>query len=272
MSYNDYNDRSEYGRGGGGGGGYGRDEYSDNRRDNYGGGRQEYGGGRQEYGGGRDDGYDNRGGDYGSGRRNDNYESRGGRQEHGGGDRYNDTRYDDTPQNRYSHQDDDYSSAVSHAQKHDDDSDKNSSFFSQAASFLNQNKDRVSSNSDIDEEQAVKAHKSLFGGGGDSNQQHDSQSVGAGSAIEALKMFTQGGGGSGLGGGGDEKSKLIGMAMAQASKAWDQQGGNASGDKQSAINSAAEMALKMYMKNQGGSGLGGTGGPSGLLSLASKFL
>lgn len=48
-----------------------------------------------------------------------------------------------------------------------------------------------------------------------------------------------------------------------------------SGDKQSAINNAAEMAMKMYMKSQGG-GIGGTGGPgggaSGLLSLASKFL
>lgn len=30
------------------------------------------------------------------------------------------------------------------------------------------------------------------------------------------------------------------------------------------------MALKMYMK--GGGGLGGSGGPSGLLGLASKFL
>ncbi|KAJ9210641.1 hypothetical protein DTO166G4_7784 [Paecilomyces variotii] len=252
MSYNDYNDRSEYGRGGGNGG-YGRDEYSDNRRDDgygnrggdYDGGRQEYGGGRQEYGGGR--------------------------QEYGGGDRsegrYNDTRYDDTPQNRYSSHNDDYSGAVSHAQRHDDDSDQNSSFFSQAASFLSQNKDRFSSNTDIDEEQAVKAHKSLYGGSGDSDQQHSSQSVGAGAAIEALKKFTQG-----SSGGGDDKSQLIGLAMAQASKLWDQQGGNASGDKQSAINSAAEMALKMYLKNQGGSGLGGTGGPSGLLSLASKFL
>ncbi|GAD94252.1 hypothetical protein AFUA_8G05650 [Paecilomyces variotii No. 5] len=256
MSYrDDYNDRSEYGRGGGGGG-YGRDEYSDNNR------RDDYGSRGGDYGGGRE------GGNYGSSR-NDEYESRGG----SGGDRYNDTRYDDTPHNRYSSQDDDYSGAVSHAQRHDDDSDKNSSFFSQAVSFLNQNKDRVSSNSDIDEEQAVKAHKSLFGGGGDSNQQHDSQSVGAGAAVQALKTFTQGGsGGSGLGGGGDEKSQLIGMAMAQASKLWDQQGGNASGDKQSAVNSAAEMALKMYLKNQGGSGLGGTGGPSGLLGLASKFL
>jgi len=49
-----------------------------------------------------------------------------------------------------------------------------------------------------------------------------------------------------------------------------------SGDKQSAVNSAAEMALKMYMKSNG-SGSQGTGGPSssgagGLLSLASKFL
>lgn len=41
-----------------------------------------------------------------------------------------------------------------------------------------------------------------------------------------------------------------------------------SGDKQSAVNSAAEMALKMYMKNQGG----GSSGGGGLMSLASKFL
>jgi len=42
-------------------------------------------------------------------------------------------------------------------------------------------------------------------------------------------------------------------------------------DKQSAINAAAEMALKMYLKSRG-SGHDGTGGPGGLLSLASKFL
>jgi hypothetical protein len=38
-------------------------------------------------------------------------------------------------------------------------------------------------------------------------------------------------------------------------------------DKQSAINKAAEMAFKMYTKGQGS----GSGGPAGLLSLASKF-
>jgi hypothetical protein len=61
---------------------------------------------------------------YSDNRRDDGY----GRSE----GRYNDTRYDDTAQNRYSSQNDDYSGALSHAQQHDNDSDKNSSFFSQA--------------------------------------------------------------------------------------------------------------------------------------------
>ena len=61
---------------------------------------------------------------------------------------------------------------------------------------------------------------------------------------------------------------MIGMAMSEASKLFDQQSGmgNVAGgtDKQSAISSAAKMALQMYMKNQGG-------GSGGLMSLASKF-
>jgi len=43
-----------------------------------------------------------------------------------------------------------------------------------------------------------------------------------------------------------------------------------SGDKQSAVNSAAEMALKMYMQSQGGGSSGG--GMGGLMSMASKFM
>lgn len=57
---------------------------------------------------------------------------------------------------------------------------------------------------------------------------------------------------------------MIGMAMAQASKMFDEQQGNGKlqqgADKQSAVNSAAKMALKMYLKNQGGGGGGGMGG------------
>jgi hypothetical protein len=43
-----------------------------------------------------------------------------------------------------------------------------------------------------------------------------------------------------------------------------------SASKQGAIQSAAEMALKMYMKSEMGGG--GASGGSGLLSMASKFL
>jgi len=61
---------------------------------------------------------------------------------------------------------------------------------------------------------------------------------------------------------------MIGMAMSEASKLFDQQSGqgNVAGgtDKQSAINSAGKMAMQMYMKSQGG-------GAGGLMSLASKF-
>jgi len=88
-------------------------------------------------------------------------------------------------------------------------------------------------------------------------------------------MFTGGGGsgGGGMGGGQGQGSQnqFVGMAMAEASKLFDQQSGQgnvASGtDKQSAIASAGKMALSMYMKSQGGGGGGG-----GLMSLASKFM
>ena len=77
-------------------------------------------------------------------------------------------------------------------------------------------------------------------------------------------MFSGGGASSGSGG----QSQLIGMAMSEASKLFDQQSGMGnvqnSTDKQSAVNQAAKMALQMYMKSQGG-------GASGLMGLASKF-
>lgn len=174
-------------------------------------------------GNGQNDSYDNRGGNnYSSGGGNSGYDNRGSGGNEG---RYNDTRYDDNSQSRYSSQNDNYNGALSHAQQHD--SGDNSSLFSQALSFLNQNKDRIS-NSNINEEQAVKAHQSLYGGGSGGNTQHDSQTLGAGAAMQALKMFTSQGssGGSGVSAGGD-KNQLIGLAMAQASKLWDQQGGSA---------------------------------------------
>jgi hypothetical protein len=91
--------------------------------------------------------------------------------------------------------------------------------------------------------------------------------MGSAAAMQALKMFT--GGGSGNSASGNSQNAFVGMAMAQASKLFDSQssqGNVASGaSKESAVQQAGEMALKMYMKSQGG-------GASGLMGLASKFL
>ncbi len=63
--------------------------------------------------------------------------------------------------------------------------------------------------------------------------------------------------------------------MGQASRLFDEQSAQGKvepgADKQSVVNDAAKMALKMYLKSQGGAG-GAGGGPGGLLGMASKFL
>ena len=95
--------------------------------------------------------------------------------------------------------------------------------------------------------------------------------MGSAAAMQALKMFS--GGGSSGSAGGNSQNAFVGMAMAQASKLFDSQSaaGNVSSgaSKESAIQQAGEMALKMYMQSQGGSG---GGGMSGLMGMASKFL
>lgn len=89
--------------------------------------------------------------------------------------------------------------------------------------------------------------------------------MGNAAAMQALKMFTGGGGGSS----GGAQSEFIGLAMSEASKLFEQQSsqGNVSSgaSKESAVQQAGEMALKMYMKSQGQSS-------GGLMSLASKFM
>ena len=106
--------------------------------------------------------------------------------------------------------------------------------FSSALGFLQGNKQQIG-NSNLDESQAVKAHQAVYGGGGQ-GQQHDSQTMGAGAAMQALKMFSGGGagsGGQGSQGGGNSQNQFIGMAMGQASKLFDQQ--SASGNVVSLI-------------------------------------
>lgn len=172
-----------------------------------------------------------------------------------------------------------FDGAMHHAQQHST-TGEDSSLFSTALSMLSGKKQEYA-NEDLDEQSAVQAHQSLYSDENDGRnpppqqqqqqQQHSSATLGAGAAMQALKMF------SGGGGGGQQppqsQNAFIGLAMGQASKLFDQQsqqGKVESGaDKQSVVNDAAKMALKMYLKGQAG---GAGGGPGGLMGMAGKFL
>ena len=178
----------------------------------------------------------------------------------------------------------DHTDTINHALKHSGGED--SGVFASAMGFLGQNKHNIH-NEGMDEQMMMGAHQQLYGGAG-SNRPPDSDTLGAGAAMQALKMFSGGGAGQqGMGsqGGGNSQNQFVGtvplspyvahfgmiltmgkgMAMANASKLFDQQqsqGNVASGvDKNSAVQSAAKMALKMYMS----SGQGGGGGAGGLM-------
>ncbi|KAF7182940.1 hypothetical protein CNMCM7691_002684 [Aspergillus felis] len=194
---------------------------------------------------------------------------------HSNNDNYNNNNNNNNNNNRQDNRyndNDEFNPAVRYAESHANTSDN--SLFTSALSFLNENKHRLSADDDINEQEMIHAHQSLYGGngGGESDRRHDSNSVGAGAAMQALKMFTTSSEGEKS---GMDKNAFIGMAMAQAKKMFEEKeasGQVVNGDKQSAINKAAEMALKMYLKS-GGGGMAGTGGPGGgLLQLASKFL
>jgi hypothetical protein len=108
----------------------------------------------------------------------------------------------------------DFSDLAGHAERHHGSA---SSYFNEAANHLQQNHGNFS-NQDIDEGHAVESHKKLYGGGGGGPA--DSNELGAGAAMEALKKFT---GGSG---GGGSQNQLIGLAMSEAEKLFDQHSAN----------------------------------------------
>ena len=137
---------------------------------------------------------------------------------------YRDTRYSGPP--RHESSDNEFSSAAQHATQHHSSAD--SGLFNSALNFLNERKGEYADPSryEVDEQHAVQSHQAMYGGhGGDAGPRtHDSGTVGAGAAMEALKMFTGGGGGGAEG--GFDKNKLIGLAMAQAGKLWDEKAGS----------------------------------------------
>lgn len=143
---------------------------------------------------------------------------------------FSDTRYTGPP---VPYDEADFTSAAHHASSHHDGG--NSALFDNALSFIKQRAGSLSgsnNNSDdqheIDEEHAVRAHQSLFGAGSaGAAESHDAWSVGAGAAMQALKMFIMEPGGESQG--GFDLNRLVGLAMAQAGKIWDEkEGGGAS--------------------------------------------
>ncbi|KAG9997271.1 hypothetical protein KCU78_g17030, partial [Aureobasidium melanogenum] len=235
-------------------GGYGGRNDDNDRR--YGGGNGGYGGGNNNNNEGRYGGGNDNEGRYGGG--NGSYGGGNGGHGHSSG-----TSYGNVPGGS-----DDYSSAAHTAAQHAGDSG-DSNLFSNALGMLSGHK---AQQEDVDEDDAMRQHQQFYGGAG---QPHpaSSGSMGSAAAMQALKMFNQGGGSSGSGNAPKSQNDFIGLAMSQAAKLFDQQSsqGNVhqSASKQDAISSAAQMALKMYMKSQGG---GGGSSGSGLMGLMSKFM
>ncbi|RYP17911.1 hypothetical protein DL765_004230 [Monosporascus sp. GIB2] len=198
-------------------------------------------------------------------RRGDRRQDYGGNIPHGGaypaGGGYP-SRHDD---------DDDLRGAEEEAARHSGGSG-DSSFFSTILGAVKQRKQSLA-DEDLDEDDAVRQHKRFYDDKDDDDA--DDRSMGSAAAMQALKIFSSGKSEN------QSQGALIGLAMAEASKLFDQKSsqGKVSGEtsKESAVTKAGEMALKFYLKSQG-SNSGGSGGGgsdskmSGLLGLASKFI
>lgn len=111
----------------------------------------------------------------------------------------------------------------------------------------------------IDENHITSAHTAAYSGGNTSNL--DANGMGAAAAmqvrlvaiffvvgailsnVKALKMFT-----SGQAGGSGGSSQLVSLAMGEASKLFDANGGSSSGSKQDVINGAAMTMMKLVVQ------------------------
>jgi hypothetical protein len=208
MSYND-----NYNQGG-------NRDYDDNRGrgDNYGG--NSYGG--NSYGGNPYGGDSYNGGQVGDSYNNNNNQGSSYGQQ--GGAEFN------RPGGQWGAASHDFGSAAQHAEQHAG-SSGSPGVFGEALGYLQNNMGGIQQSAEnINEGHAVQAHQARYGDGGGQrgSQQHDSQTLGMGAAMQALHMFTGGGqGAAGASGAGAQggQNQFIGMAMAQASKLFDEQSG-----------------------------------------------
>ncbi|KAL6904569.1 hypothetical protein GGI43DRAFT_380983 [Trichoderma evansii] len=158
----------------------------------------------------------------------------------------------------FHHEDEELRTAHQQAQQYAG-SSGNSDMFSNAINSISQNKSHLA-NSDIDEQEAIRRHQETYS---QESSNLSSNSLGSAAAMQALKKFTQG-----ETGGNQSQGAFLGLAMSEASKLFDAKAANgqvsSDASKESVIQQAGEMAMKMYFKSQGNQS-------GGLLSLASKF-
>ncbi|KAK4231233.1 hypothetical protein QBC38DRAFT_467224 [Podospora fimiseda] len=136
-------------------------------------------------------------------------------------------------------------------------------------SILTQLSDKKSSleQEDIDEEDAITSHKSIFDPS-IPTPSTTSSSLGSAAALQALKLFNAS---PNTPAPADPKAQnaFVGLAMAQAAKLFDQKASEGKvsegADKNTAVLKAGELALKMYLKGNksggvtSGAGFGGLG-------------
>jgi len=151
-----------------------------------------------------------------------------------------------------------------------------SSLFSSALSFVNQNKS--AQEEPLNDEEVTRAHDKVYKENDTSGM--SSELLGSAAALEIVKRFT--GGGSSSQGTSDSSShggeittmQLISMAVAEATKLFDKSGGKASGNKQDAANGAAMAVVELVQSKFSGAGTTGgghSGGLSSMFRLATKF-
>jgi len=143
-----------------------------------------------------------------------------------------------------------------------------SDLFSSALSFLSDNEQKHTE--PIDEESVTSAHQKVYNEGTPGvGSDLSAHAMGGAAALQVLKQFTSGSSGS-----GGSQTQLVSLAMAEATKLFDQSGGATSGDKQDAVNGAAMTVMKLLVQSKfsGAVGGGNSGGLGGLMSLANKFV
>ncbi|KAK4170102.1 hypothetical protein QBC43DRAFT_282695 [Cladorrhinum sp. PSN259] len=118
---------------------------------------------------------------------------------------------------------------------------------------------------DIDEEDAITSHRSIFDPSTPTPSHTSSSSLGSAAALQALKLFNSSSNAPNPSDTAKSQNAFVGLAMAQAAKLFDKQSAegtvSSGNDKNAAVLKAGELALKMYLKgNKGGSSTAGFGG------------